>query len=56
MEELRAIDQKTGAIASMVAVEPGMEQKLGSKAEVKKYWETWRKTGDSCDYPLPPDS
>ncbi len=56
LDELRAIYQKTGAIALMEAVEKGMERKLGSKDEVEKYWETWLETGDSRDYPLPPDS
>jgi len=53
MQELRAIYEKTGAIALMDAVEQGMEKKLGSKAEVEKYWQTWLETADSRDYEMP---
>ena len=52
MEEVRAIYQQTGAVSLMDAVEKGMEQKLGSKAEVDKYWETWLETGDSRNYEI----
>ena len=37
----------------MDAVEQGMEKKLGSKAEVEKYWQTWLETADSRDYEMP---
>jgi heterodisulfide reductase subunit A-like polyferredoxin len=47
LEEVRAIYQTTGAVSLMDAVEKGMEKKLGSKAEVEKYWQTCLETGDS---------
>ena len=52
MEEVRAIYQTTGAVSLMDAVEKGMEKKLGSKAEVEKYWQTWLETGDSRNYEI----
>ncbi|AFY85362.1 4Fe-4S dicluster domain-containing protein [Oscillatoria acuminata] len=52
MEELRAIYKATGAIQLMDAVEKGMEQKLGSKAEVEKFWENWVETADSRTYEM----
>lgn len=56
MEELRAIYKKTGAIALMDAVEQGMEKKLGSKAEVEKYWDNWLETADSRNYQMPKET
>ncbi len=53
MVELRAIFERTGAMALMQAVETGMEKKLGSKAEVENYWQSWRETADSASYTLP---
>ncbi len=55
MEEVRAIYKTTGAIKLMEAVEKGMEKKLGSKAEVEKYWQTWLETGDSRNYEMKGD-
>jgi hypothetical protein len=52
MEKVRVIYQATGAVSLMDAVEKGMEKKLGSKAEVEKYWQTWLETGDSRNYEL----
>ncbi len=53
LDELREIYHKTGAVTLMDAVEAGMERKLGSKAEVDKYWQTWLDTADSRNYDLP---
>jgi heterodisulfide reductase subunit C len=36
----------------MEAVEKGMEKKLGSKAEVEKFWENWVETADSRTYEM----
>ncbi len=52
LDEVRAIYKSTGAIALMEAVEKWMEKKLGGKAEVEKYWQTWLETGDSRNYQL----
>lgn len=53
IDELRAIYQHTGAMDLMEAVEVGMEKKLGNKAEVEKYWQSWLETADSSNYTLP---